>query len=170
VKDREEVMENVATHEDWQTSFAQLAPGLVLFARQWVHSVADAEDIVQEAFVKFWRRNHNVTNRALLYATVRSVALDLIRRDSRRARREREAVADLEQAVEPQFRLEDESQRAIAVAMERLPHEQREVLVMKIWNELTFAEIAEALGISQNTAASRYRYALSALKKDLLSR
>jgi RNA polymerase sigma-70 factor (ECF subfamily) len=39
---------------------------------------------------------------------------------------------------------------------------------MKIWNDLTFAEIGEALGISQNTAASRYRYALAALKKDLL--
>jgi RNA polymerase sigma-70 factor, ECF subfamily len=170
VKDREEVMENVATHEDWQTCFSQLAPGLLLFARQWVHSAADAEDIVQDAFVKFWRRNHNVTNRALLYATVRSTALDLIRRDSRRARREQEAVADVEQTVGPQFRIEDESQRALAGAIDRLPHEQREVLVMKIWNELTFAEIAEALGISQNTAASRYRYALSALKKDLLPR
>jgi RNA polymerase sigma-70 factor, ECF subfamily len=168
VKDREEVMENVATHQDWQTSFSQLAPGLVLFARQWVHSAADAEDIVQDAFVKFWRRNHNVQNRALLYATVRSTALDLIRRDSRRARREREALADVEQTIEPQFRIDDESQRALAAAIERLPHEQREVLVMKIWNELTFAEIAEALAISQNTAASRYRYALTALKKDLL--
>ena len=38
---------------------------------------------------------------------------------------------------------------------------------MKIWNELTFAEIASALEISQNTATSRYRYALSALKKNL---
>jgi len=168
MKDREEVMENVAIHEDWRICFSQLAPGLLLFARQWVHSAADAEDIVQDAFVKFWRRNHNVQNRALLYATVRSTALDLIRRDSRRARREREAIADLEQAVEPEFRTEDESQRALAMAMERLPNEQREVLVMKIWNELSFAEIGQALGISQNTAASRYRYALRALKKDLL--
>ena len=55
----------------------------------------------------------------------------------------------------------------LALAIDRLPHEQREVLVMKIWSELTFVEIAEALEISQNTAASRYRYALSALKKDL---
>ena len=168
MKDREEVMENVAIHEDWRICFSQLAPGLLLFARQWVHSAADAEDIVQDAFVKFWRRNHNVQNRALLYATVRSTALDLIRRDSRRARREREAIADLEQAVEPEFRTEDESQRALAMAMERLPNEQREVLVMKIWNDLSFAEIGQALGISQNTAASRYRYALRALKKDLL--
>jgi RNA polymerase sigma-70 factor (ECF subfamily) len=161
-------MENVATDESWRTSFSELAPGLLLFARQWVRSGADAEDIVQEAFVKFWRRNHNVNNRALLYATVRSIALDLIRRDSRRARREAEAYSGAEQAVEPKFEIADESQRLLGNAVDRLPRQQREVLVMKIWNDLTFAEIAETLGISQNTAASRYRYALAALKKDLL--
>jgi RNA polymerase sigma-70 factor (ECF subfamily) len=160
-------MDNVATHERWKTSFSELAPGLLLFARQWVRSGADAEDIVQEAFVKFWRRNHNIDNRALLYATVRSIALDLIRRDSRRARREAEAYSEADQAVEPQFEIANESQCLVGNAVDRLPHEQREVLVMKIWNDLTFAEIAGALGISQNTAASRYRYALAALKRDL---
>ena len=159
-------MENVASHEDWKVCFAEFGPGLLLFARQWVRSPADAEDVVQEAFVKFWRRNHRVDNRALLYATVRSVALDLIRRDSRRARREAEAFSNSEQSFQPQFQFDDESQRALAAAIDRLPHEQREVLVMKIWNELTFAEIASALGISNNTAASRYRYALSALKRN----
>ena len=159
-------MENVANHEDWKVCFSEYGPGLLLFARQWVRSPADAEDIVQEAFVKFWRRNHKIDNRALLYATVRSIALDLIRRDSRRARREAEAVSDAEQSIEPQFAFEDESQRALVAAVDLLPHEQREVLVMKIWNELTFAEIATALGISNNTAASRYRYALNALKKN----
>jgi RNA polymerase sigma-70 factor (ECF subfamily) len=159
-------MDNVATHEDWKVCFSAFGPGLLLFARQWVRSPADAEDIVQEAFVKFWRRNHRIDNRALLYATVRSIALDLIRRDSRRARREAEAFSDAEQSIEPQFELGDESQRALAAAVDRLPHEQREVLIMKIWNELTFAEIATALGISNNTAASRYRYALNALKKN----
>jgi RNA polymerase sigma-70 factor (ECF subfamily) len=160
-------MDNVATHENWKVCFSQLSPGLLLFARQWVRSRADAEDIVQEAFVRFWRRNHDIENRALLYATVRSVALDLIRRDSRRARREAETFSGMEQSIEPQFESDDESQRALGAALDRLPHEQREVLVMKIWNELTFAEIAQALEISQNTAASRYRYALAALKKDL---
>jgi RNA polymerase sigma-70 factor (ECF subfamily) len=160
-------MENVANHEDWKVCFSEYGPGLLLFARQWVRSPADAEDIVQEAFVKFWRRNHRIDNRALLYATVRSIALDLIRRDSRRARREAEAFSDVPQSSQPQFAVEDESQRALAAAVDLLPHEQREVLVMKIWNELTFAEIGSALEISQNTAASRYRYALSALKKNL---
>lgn len=167
MKDREEVMDNVATDEQWKTVFLALAPGLVLFARQWVRTAADAEDIVQDAFVKFWRRNHQIDNRALLYATVRTTALDLIRRDSRRARREIEASADVDQTIAPQFDCDDESQRALINAIDRLPREQREVLVMKIWNELTFAEIGQALEISQNTAASRYRYALAALKKDL---
>src|SRR5206468_10082641 len=103
--------------------------------------------------------------RPLLYATVRSIALDLIRRDSRRARREAEALFESEQAIEPQFELADDAQHALAAAVDRLPHDQREVLVMKIWNELTFAEIATVLNISQNTAASRYRYALAALKR-----
>ena len=160
-------MENVATDEIWKTCFSQLAPGLVLFARQWTRSAADAEDIVQEAFVKFWRRHHDVANRGLLYATVRSIALDFIRRDSRRARREATALSDVDSTVQPAFDIEDDSQRALVSALDLLPQEQREVLVMKIWNELTFTEIASALEISQNTAASRYRYALAALKKNL---
>jgi RNA polymerase sigma-70 factor, ECF subfamily len=168
MKDRERVMENVANHENWRNSFSTLAPGLVLFARQWVRSSADAEDIVQEAFVRFWRTNRDVANKGLLYATVRTVALDLIRKDSRRARREAEAYSDAPQSIEPQFETGDDSQQLLAGAVGRLPHEQREVLVMKIWNDLTFAEIGAALGVSQNTAASRYRYALAALKRDLL--
>lgn len=161
-------MENVATDEDWKVCFSEVAPGLVLFARQFVQSIADAEDIVQEAFVRFWRKQHSLANRGLLFATVRSIAFDLLRRDARRARRELNASLDAgPAAVEPAFDPGDDEQRALAAAIDRLPTDQREVLVMKIWNELTFAEIGEALAISQNTAASRYRYALAALKKSL---
>jgi RNA polymerase sigma factor (sigma-70 family) len=178
MKDRKKVMDDVAdvaSHEDWRSFFSKFAPGLLLFVRQWTQSRADAEDIVQEAFVKFWRRNHRIdppalrsgaaSNRALLYATVRSIALDHIRRNRRRVRREAEAVSESEHMAEPQFKLADEAQLSLAAAVERLRHEQREVLIMKIWNELTFAEIGSALGISQNTAASRYRYGLAALRK-----
>ena len=160
-------MEPTASYDNWRNCFSEVAPGLLLFARQWVQSAADAEDIVQEAFVKFWRRNHNVANRALLYAAVRSIAFDFIRRDTRRARREATFFADSEPAIEPSFELQDDTQLALAAAVECLPRDQREVLVLKIWNDLTFSEIAGTLGISQNTAASRYRYALSNLKKAL---
>ena len=162
-------MQDVATDENWKTCFCQLAPGLVLFARQWARSPADAEDIVQEAFVRFWRTQRDISNRGLLYATVRSIALDFLRRDNRRTRRESTAMEDVDQTSQPVFEVEDESQRELVAALDGLPREQREVLTLKIWNDLTFAEIASALEISQNTAASRYRYALAALKKNILS-
>src|SRR5207244_3438375 len=120
IKAREKVMENVATDENWKTCFSQLAPGLVLFARQWVRSSADAEDIVQEAFVRFWRKQHDIANRGLLYAAVRSIALDFLRRDSRRARREFTAASETDQTVQPMFEIEEESQRALVAALDLL--------------------------------------------------
>ena len=50
-------------------------------------------------------------------------------------------------------------------AIRELPVEQSEVLVMKIWGEMTFDEIATVLDISMNTVASRYRYALAKLRE-----
>src|SRR5437762_9029077 len=124
-------MENVATDENWKTCFSQLAPGLVLFARQWARSTADAEDIVQEAFVRFWRKQHDISNRGLLYATVRSIALDFLRRDSRRARRESTAASETDQTVQPMFEIEDESQRALVAALDLLPNDNWTVVSLK---------------------------------------
>src|SRR3954462_2882193 len=109
-------MEDVVPHEeDWKSCFAELGPGLVLFARQFVRSIADAEDIVQDAFVKFWRIQHSIESRALLFAAVRSIALDAIRRDARRARRELAASAESEQISAPRFETENDEQRALSV-------------------------------------------------------
>jgi RNA polymerase sigma-70 factor (ECF subfamily) len=51
--------------------------------------------------------------------------------------------------------------------LKSLPKSQYEVVILKHWEELTFAEIAEALGLSQNTVASRYRYAMEKLQRSL---
>ncbi|HEY0548818.1 MAG TPA: sigma factor-like helix-turn-helix DNA-binding protein, partial [Verrucomicrobiae bacterium] len=48
-----------------------------------------------------------------------------------------------------------------------LPTEQRAVAHLKLWEGLTFEVIAETLGISPNTAASRYRYAIDKLRERL---
>ena len=50
-----------------------------------------------------------------------------------------------------------------------LPEEQREVVVMKVWGELTFEAIGQVLDVSPNTAASRFRYAIKALRKALVA-
>ena len=157
---------------DWRTYFDQFGPRLVLFARQWLPDVSDAEDVVQEAFVRFWRKHSSPREEhaGLLFAAVRSVALDHIRREMRRKRRETALADSLHaagQAEAPPF-FED-ADLAVEGALSQLPAEQREVLVLKIWGELTFAQIGVALELSPNTVSSRYRYSLNALRKILRS-
>jgi RNA polymerase sigma-70 factor (ECF subfamily) len=48
-----------------------------------------------------------------------------------------------------------------------LPDEQREITILRVWGQMTLEEAAAVLDISPNTAASRYRYALSKLKERL---
>ena len=66
------------------------------------------------------------------------------------------------------FELPDDDEiRQLQVALAKIPLKFREVITLKIWGELTFAEIAETLGLSPNTAASRYRYGLETLRTRL---
>ncbi len=161
-------------HEDvtWQNWFEAHGPKLLLCARQWTRSLADAEDVVQEAFVRYWRHQRQLPGnpQALLVTSIRRAAVDLARRESRRAVREEKSgggLADGGMVFAAQPSDADDRRGEIEAALLRLPAEQREVLVLKIWNELTFEQIAGSLGIPLNTAASRYRYALVALRKEL---
>lgn len=159
-------------HPDtWQVWFDAHGSALVLFARQWLRRHADAEDAVQDGFVRFWRNRDSANDKpAYLYACVRSAALDHLRSESRRRTREHIVAVDnkvketsmLQTLAEPQ-----DTTDVIESALTRLPRDQREVVVMKVWGGLTFAGIAAALEINANTAASRYRLALSALRQYL---
>jgi RNA polymerase sigma-70 factor (ECF subfamily) len=164
-------MEDAHAHDSWKDWFELHGPKLLLCARQWTRSLADAEDVVQDAFVRFWRNQRNLGGEpvALLLTSIRRAACDLARRDTRRTAREERSGAS-EDEPDRLFATPvegDDRRRAIESALQRLPAEQREVLVLKIWGELTFAQIAEQLGIPLNTAASRYRYALAALRQEL---
>jgi len=164
-------MEAISHDESWKSWFRLHGPKLLLCARQWTRSLADAEDVVQDAFVRYWRRQRALGGdpQALLLTSIRRAAFDLARRNRRRSDREEMAERgsdDGESFFEPLAEADDR-RRAIEAALQRLPIEQREVLVLKIWGELTFDEIARQLGIPLNTAASRYRYALVALRREL---
>ena len=153
---------------DWKDWLDRHGPALVLLARQFVPSRADAEDVVQEAFVRFWRSRTTVEEpAAYLFACVKRCALDWQRGRQRRMRREEQVARPESESwfiSNPEHR---ERLATIEAALGELPAEQVEVLVMKIWGELTFAQIAVALEIPTNTAASRYRYALAKLREAL---
>lgn len=156
--------------DPWRVCFAQLAPKLLLYARQWVPP-ADAEDVVQAGFVRFWRKQPEAqpAHYPLLYAAVRTAALDWRRAQERRWRRDDSFYAEQppETACFETGPEDRERAESVQAALAALPPEQREALVLRLWSELTFAEIASALGLSINTVASRYRYALDALRQHL---
>jgi RNA polymerase sigma-70 factor (ECF subfamily) len=56
-----------------------------------------------------------------------------------------------------------ETALALQSALRVLPEEQREVIVLRVWGQMTFEEVAGVVGVSPNTAASRYRYGLEKL-------
>jgi RNA polymerase sigma-70 factor (ECF subfamily) len=142
-------------------------PALLLFARQWSVSKADAEDALQNGFVKFWKTRQKARDElAWLYACVRSAAMDLGRGNRRRIVRENEVAAGQEAMFDASAE-RAEREAMIETALRQLPGDQREVVVMKIWGGLTFAQIAAALNVPLNTAASRYRYAIARLSQDL---
>ena len=146
-------------------------PLLFSIAYRMLGSVMDAEDVVQEAFVRFWTNRGRVDDPvAYLFACVRSAALDWRRSGRRRGRREQAAAKPEVPADAPLFTTDaerHERRAAIEAAMATLPETQREVLVMKVWAKLTFPQIAAALGVPPDTTASRYRYALAKLREQL---
>jgi RNA polymerase sigma-70 factor, ECF subfamily len=163
-------MEESSNHDVWRNWFQQHGPRLLLCARLWTRSLADAEDVLQEAFVRFWRHQQGLGGDpcGLLITSIRRAAIDLGRREDRRTAREQDA--GIEEAGPSLFESPAEADgrlREIESALLVLPAEQREVLVLKVWGERTFAQIAEQLETSPNTVASRYRYALAALRKQL---
>lgn len=153
--------------EAWRQWLRQHGAALFLFARQWTANRADAEDAVQMGFLKFWQRRSRAADQvAYLYSCVRSAALDQGRTDRRRSAREKSTAQDEELMFD--FPVErGQRQEMIEAALGQLPADQREVVVLKIWAGLTFAQIADALNIPLNTAASRYRYALIRLETEL---
>ena len=154
----------------WRAWIEGLAPALGLLARQWTDSHADAEDVVQEALMRFWRsgRHRARDPKAYLFACVRRAALDLKRSTRRRQHRERAAgQAPSSEAMFDTAPERNEWRAAVESAISTLSIEQREVLVMKTWGDLTFDQIGRVLDIPRRTAASRYRYALGNLRGKL---
>lgn len=147
---------------------AEHGAALVLYARHWAADHPTAEEIVQDAVVRCWRADPGLvrTGPAYLYVAVRNEGLNRQRSLWRRLRWHRQATGTGVEDFACPF-ADGERKEAIHQAIRRLPEAQREVVHMHVWGGLTFAEIAAALACSPNTVASRYRYALAALRDHL---
>jgi RNA polymerase sigma-70 factor (ECF subfamily) len=154
----------------WENWLTAQAGRFLLFARSRTECEADAEDVLQESLVEAWSRTPagRDPDAALVYATIRRRAIDLARSRHRRSRREEIATAAQDDVVWFANDVEDTETRAqLERAVRGLPEPLREVILLKVWGGLTFAQIAEATGCPPNTAASRYRYGIDALRQRL---
>lgn len=151
---------------DWEIWLGQHLPKFLLFARQQARSEADAQDLVQEAVVECWHRQHSdMPALGTIFATIRRRAIDLCRSQDRRAGREA-SVAKETPLTWFDSGVEDRERNSLMQeALSKLPDIYRDVVTLKVWGDLTFAEIADVLEIPANTAASRYRYGLTELRK-----
>lgn len=131
--------------------------------------VGMAEDALQNLFVRLAENRERLARvdnvAGYLFAMARNLALNM-RRNRNRHEEDIEDYANvLEAAAVDPAAGDDRAQLLKALAC--LPLDQREVVTMKCWQEMTFEEIAGALKVSPNTAASRYRYALRKLRDSL---
>jgi RNA polymerase sigma-70 factor (ECF subfamily) len=151
-------------HPGWcEALYEAKATELVLYGRALGLSHGEAEDVLQETFVALMAREEPPAKpEHYCVRAFRNRALNYRRSLWRRLAREWESQSWFERPSE-----ENETEIEAMQALARLPREQREVIVLKIWHDYTFEEIGELLDLSPNTAAGRYRYGLQKLRTSL---
>jgi RNA polymerase sigma-70 factor (ECF subfamily) len=136
---------------------------LVLYARSW--NADAAEDLVQDAFVKLVEQPKRPENpEAWLCKTIRYAAISRYRKSERQKKHETEAARQ-----KPDWFVPSDSLLAKEAAekLAELPMDRREIVVLRIWNRLSFDEIAELTGMPKTNVFRMYREALAELKRKL---
>lgn len=155
-----------------QTAFGEVVRRhggpLYAVAYRWLESVPDAEEVVQDAFLLLWRKRgriHLVGDSALpwLIVTVKHLAANRRRARMRRAQHEREA------AHEPRFAEDEHGEVAdlLQRAFDALPPLDAQVARLCLVEDVTYAEAAERLGLSEGAVRNRLSRARTRLRKDL---
>lgn len=136
---------------------------MILYGRALGLDHAEAEDVLHDTFAALFRLERQPLDpERYVIRAIRHRALNYRRSLWRRIRREFEAHQWFEaEAGNP------EAETMAREELERLPTEQREVIVLKVWHGMTFGAIAELVEASPNTVAARYRYGLAKIRKRL---
>jgi len=143
-------------------------------SRRVTSSTAAAEEITQEVFVQFWEHADRFdaakgSLRAFLGAITHRRSVDWVRSEARRREREARTAQDAATGtvatvvdITTELGAQDTAAR-VRAAVETLPLEQREAVVLAYFGGLTFREVAASLGLPEGTAKSRLRLALGKL-------
>ena len=143
--------------------YDEWAGGLVLYARaRWGSA---AEDVVQEAFVQLMRQGRRPEYpKAWLYRCVHNAAVSRIRKEQAQ-RKYLGRLAEVRSEWFEERPGEGMDAAAVEAALKELDGGGRELVVMRIWGELSWREIAEVTGMPTSTVCHRYREALAEIRR-----
>ena len=146
----------------------EYGPKLRAYALQITRCHASAEDVLQEAFVSFWRRRESVREpMTYLYRSVRNMAMNWRRSESRRRGYEGSAPPGRGVLTPAAAAERAERHEHIRGALAGLPQSQREVVALKVWSDMTFDQISAVMSIPRSTAHATYRTAMGVLYERL---
>ena len=149
---------------------------LFWYVRRYVSSHEDADDIVQDIFVKVWAALPSFRGESQLftwlYRIATNEALNYVRRQKVRAALSfRPIDAEMERRVDedPWFN-GDEAERTLMKALQKLPLKQRGVFSMRYFEDMSYEEISEVTGTSVGALKASYHIASTELKDELLKK
>ncbi len=143
-------------------------------ALRWMRDPEEAQDIVQRTFLRAHRAIGRFRGQASLQTWLYRIALNLCKnamRDAERVRRKSEGYAEhleLERA-ETAANTSSEDFKALRGVIDQLPERQRETLLLRVVEEVSFKEIAEIMRCSEGTAKSNYHHAVKNLRTMVLA-
>ncbi len=138
----------------------QHGAALALYAAQWSPS---PDDCVQEALIELARTRPLPDQPvAWVYRVVKCRALNSARAQRRRTEREQEAWTSRLTSLDAKSEVE---RAELLDALNQLTVELREIVVLKVWGNLTFAEIAVVVECSTSTIHRQYQTALETLRE-----
>ena len=162
------------TLQEWlEGLYRDHAPALFRFLIRLTGNEADTKDILHEIFGRLAKTPRLLDGVAApgsyLFRMAHRLVIDRHRRDQTRQHYDTLAWQEREPNSRPEPLVDDALwvQKVLDSSLAALPAEQKVVVVLKVWENMTFAEIADVLDISANTAASRFRYALDKLRESL---
>jgi RNA polymerase sigma-70 factor (ECF subfamily) len=157
---------------DLQRLYDEHAQALFAFLLNFTRNQEDTREVLQELFIKLARQPALLSGardvRAFLLRLAHNSAIDLLRRRGARGKYHQQFEADQLSLFASDDNPDERAFReAVSAALGDLPEQQRVVVHLKLWENLTFEQIAETLNVPANTAASRYRYGLDKLRARL---
>jgi len=142
--------------------------GLLRLSMRFMKDADIAQDIVQEAFIKSYEKLNLFEGRASFKSWLYQIAVNTARNKLRENRYDFTNIEDIHLGVgatAEKVLVHAAVSEIIQTQVDRLPFKQKTALVLRVYEDMSFAEIAEVMECPYDTAKANYRHALVKLKE-----